>query len=97
MPDKLKCVEKALFLLPPAADKCQECAITHPPEHPHNAQSLFYQMKFQLTNGRGASWIDAMAHCTPEMQAFWTKELTTAGVDVAGGKVHPEKGHAPQG
>lgn len=64
-----------LYLLPPAPDKCQACAVKHPPEHPHNQQSLHWQYWFWGQHQRWPTWADAMAHCTPEMQAFWVKEL----------------------
>lgn len=63
------------WLLPPAPDKCQACAVKHPPEHPHNQQSLHWQYWFWGQHQRWPTWADAMAHCTPEMQAFWLKEL----------------------
>lgn len=60
-----------MFLLPPAADKCQECAVDHPPEWPHDPQSFFYQTKFNMEHGRTATWRDAWAHCTPELRRQW--------------------------
>ena len=55
--------------------QCHECATEHPPDMPHDQQSLFYQYSFREQHGRWPKWADAMAHCTPEMQAFWVKEL----------------------
>lgn len=78
-------------LLPPAKDVCQQCAVKHPPENPHNAQSLYYQYAFCADHQRWPNWIDAMAHCGEPMKEQWTKELTARGVDVAGGKVNPTK------
>ena len=78
-----------MFLLPPAPDKCQTCASSHEPHMPHNAQSIFYQVKFQMENNRGANWLDAMEHCDETMKAIWIAELIAAGVDVHGGKVNP--------
>lgn len=82
---------QGMWLLPPQKDRCQVCASKHEPEMPHNAQSLYYQTKFNMENGRGATWLDAMAHCAPEMQKLWTDALTEKGVDVAGGGVNPAK------
>lgn len=82
---------EGMFLLPPAADKCQVCATDHEPHLPHNAQSLYYQVAFNMQNGRAPNWIDAMAHCSEEMRKVWTDALTDKGVDVAGGKVNPAK------
>jgi hypothetical protein len=78
-------------LMPPPADCCQECAVKHDPTWPHNAQSFYYQFKFNALHGRSANWKDAMEHCTPEMKAFWTEELKKEGVDVDGGQVNPPR------
>jgi hypothetical protein len=85
----MEIVEGQMILLPPAPGVCQECAKDHPAEMPHNAQSLYYQTKFNMEHNRAASWLDAMAHCSPELQAHWTEELERMGVDVAGGKANP--------
>ncbi len=61
---------------------CPMCAVKHEPELPHNRDSLAYQYKFYDQHGRWPTWADAMAHCTPEMKAFWRKELESRGVDV---------------
>lgn len=66
---------RTMTLLPPAPGKCPECATAHAPDQPHNQQSLYYQMAFRSQHGRGATWTDAMAHCTPEVQAQWREEL----------------------
>jgi hypothetical protein len=63
-------------LLPPAPGKCQMCAAEHEPHLPHNAQSLYYQYAFYGARGRWPTWADALAHCTPEMQALWKDALT---------------------
>jgi hypothetical protein len=64
-----------LRMLPPATNKCQWCAVEHSPGEPHNQQSLYYQMKFKAVHGRYPTWSDAMAHCTPKLQALWKQEL----------------------
>lgn len=69
-------------LLPPAADKCQECARKHDPDQPHDAQSLFYQMHFQKMHDRWPTWNDAIAHCAPEVQRFWIEQLKKHGVKI---------------
>lgn len=69
-------------LLPCAKDVCQECAVDHPPQHPHNQQSLYFQYKFYGQHGRWPTWADAIAHCSPEMQKFWRDELAKRGVEV---------------
>lgn len=70
------------MLLPPPADTCQECAVKHEPQMPHNQQSLFYQYSFRKKNDRWPTWADAMAHCAPEMRAQWTSMLAERGVTV---------------
>ncbi|MDR3561230.1 MAG: hypothetical protein P4N59_07320 [Negativicutes bacterium] len=69
-------------LLPPKPDVCQECATDHPPEYPHNAQSLYYQTKFYMQHNRAATWADAMEHCSKEMKMVWTEELKKLGFEV---------------
>lgn len=66
-------------VLPPAADKCQICAMSHPSDQPHNVQSLYYQMIFNGNVGRAATWADALAHCSEEIKRQWEKELRRMG------------------
>jgi hypothetical protein len=74
-------VERKTFtLLPPAPGKCQTCARAHPPEDPHDASSLYYQVHFYQEHGRAATWADAMAHCTIDMQEAWEAELEARGI-----------------
>lgn len=80
---------ETMMLLPPRKDVCQTCGKDHQPELPHNAQSMYYQVAFQMENGRYPNWLDAMAHCSDEMKAVWTKALEERGVDVAGGAIRP--------
>lgn len=70
------------MLMPAPAGTCPECAVTHAPEQPHNQQSLAYQYKFYDREGRWPTWKDALAHCTPDVQAAWRKALKEHGVDV---------------
>ena len=65
----------AMTLLGPAPDKCQECAVDHAHDAPHDQQSLYYQMRFHATHGRWPTWSDAMAHCTEEVKTHWRREL----------------------
>lgn len=67
----------AMVLLPPAPDVCQTCGTKHPPEFPHNQQSLYYQVAFHMANGCGPTWDDAMAHCSTDMKAEWTIALAS--------------------
>ena len=87
-------MEGRMFLLPPAADRCQVCASKHEPELPHNAQSLYYQTAFNMEHGRAATWIDAMEHCSDEMKAQWRAGLIEHGVDVDAGEVNPPRRRA---
>lgn len=75
---------KKMTLLPPAPDRCQECAVDHDPTHPHDATSLFYQTKFNMEHGRGANWGDAMAHCDDEVKDAWTESLARMGITTDG-------------
>jgi hypothetical protein len=69
-------------IMPPAPDKCQECAVAHDPHAPHNAESLFYQYRFYDQTGRWPTWTDAMSHCDPETQERWKTVLREKGVEV---------------
>lgn len=71
-----------LQLLPNAPGTCDWCAVDHPPDQPHNQQSLYYQMKFHAIKGRWPTWTDAMKHCTAEMKAEWRKHLREKMIEV---------------
>ncbi|MHB9144678.1 MAG: hypothetical protein ACYC5Y_05005 [Symbiobacteriia bacterium] len=77
----------AFALVAPPPNVCQECAVEHDPEMPHNQQSLFFQYKFFNAHGRWPTWADAMAHCAPEMQTAWREALEARGVDVGNAEV----------
>ena len=66
----------------PPEDTCPLCALNHDSAQPHNLYSLCYQYKFYDQHGRWPTWADAMAHCTPEIQAFWKRELSARGVEI---------------
>ena len=68
-----------MILLPPPIDKCQQCAIKHPPDQPHNQQSMHWQYWFYGKHGRWPKWSDAMAHCADDVKLRWTKELKRLG------------------
>lgn len=70
-------------MLPAAPGKCPECATAHPPEQPHNRQSLFYQYRYHQQHGRFPTWSDAMSHCTPETQAAWREALRENGIEIS--------------
>lgn len=71
-----------MMLLPAAPGTCPICAVKHDPEQPHNQQSLYYQMHHQMEHGRGATWEDAMAHCSEEIKVAWIVALGEHGVVV---------------
>lgn len=71
----------AFDLLPPAADKCQNCAGDHPEGAPHNRDSLYYQMAFQTDHGRAPTWEDAMEHCSEEVKQATIKVLEANDID----------------
>lgn len=72
----------------PAAEGCPECGLEHAPHLPHDQTSLLYQYRFRSEEGKAGreerwpTWKDAMAHCTPDMQADWVRELAKHGVVV---------------
>lgn len=65
----------ALTMLPTKPGVCQECAVDHPHDEPHDCQSLTYQYRFYGTHGRWPTWTDAMQHCTPEVKKMWREGL----------------------
>lgn len=67
-------------LLPPPPGCCPECAVEHGPDEPHNAQSLFYQVRFRQLHGRMATWADATAHCAADVRRRWLDALRAHGV-----------------
>lgn len=72
------------MLMACASDVCQECAVKHDPEMPHNQQSLYYQYKFYAKHGRWPTWADAMAHCSEGVREYWKLALRERGIEVAG-------------
>ena len=88
--DVIEIDPKAWKLLPPPESHCRICAVKHEPEMPHNAQSLFYGMRFRMRYGRDGTWADAVAHCPEDVREAWVQELRRmeawteppAGVDV---------------
>jgi hypothetical protein len=70
---------KPMMLLPPAEGNCRICAVKHEPHMPHDAQSLFYGMRFKMRYQREGTWADAVAHCPILVRAFWKEELRKGG------------------
>jgi len=69
-----------MMLLPAAPGMCADCAVDHPPDVPHNRDSLFYQMRFHAEHKRWPTWADAVAHCDEPMRQAWETELRARGV-----------------
>lgn len=86
----------AMTMLPPPGNVCQECAVDHPWNEPHNQESLYYQYHFHGRHGRWPTWSDAMAHCDPKMKEVWREELVRLlrdrGLDVPADLVGEAKG-----
>jgi len=57
-----------MILLPCNPEVCQECAVKHSPEQPHNQQSLYYQYKFYGKYKKFPKWKDAIAHCSESIK-----------------------------
>ena len=69
-----------MTLLPPAPGKCRFCAVAHEARQAHNAQSMYYGVRFMMAHGRSPRWSDAVAHCSPEVQQQWRVGLAAHGV-----------------
>lgn len=70
------------MLLPCAPDVCQECAIDHDPEEPHNRDSLYYQMTFYKKHKSYPTWEDAIAHCSDNLKYAVREFLREKGVAI---------------
>jgi hypothetical protein len=66
-------------LLPPPEGCCGICASKHEPKQAHNAESLFFQVRFRMRYGRDGTWADAIAHCPERIQRYWIGALRYAG------------------
>jgi len=71
---------KNFILLKPVPGKCQECAVDHLPDRPHDRDSLYYQFKFFKDHGRYPTWENAIAHCNQSLRIDWKLELKLRGV-----------------
>ncbi|HBS60609.1 MAG TPA: hypothetical protein DEA44_15285 [Firmicutes bacterium] len=74
--------DEYMMLVPPSPHLCQECAENHPPEFPHNLESIYYQTKFLMEHDRAATWADAIAHCPDDIKEFTISELRKLGIEV---------------
>lgn len=57
-----------VFMLPPSKGNCLVCARNHKADEPHDADSMYYQVKFTDAHGRAPTWYDACAHFDAEKQ-----------------------------
>lgn len=94
LPQEIKVIDLARegMLLPPREGLCQQCAVQHEPELPHNQQSLYWQYRFYKDTGRWPTWHDAMAHCTEPMKKFWVNGLRQQGVKIGRAPRRPKNG-----
>lgn len=75
-PDVLEVAAPGKFmLLPPAPGKCHLCAVDHQESMAHNAESVYYQVRFYMKHKRTGRWSDAVAHCPEEIQKLWIAQL----------------------
>ncbi len=88
--------DNSMMLMPPAADVCQECAVDHPRDQPHNQQSLYYQYHFYARHNRWPTWSDAMAHCTDDVKTHWRflliESMKTYGITIPDDLMDPKPG-----
>lgn len=75
-------------ILPPPSNCCQICGVEHDERLPHNAQSFYYQYLFNAQYGRGATWDDAMSHCSNDIKKIFTEHLNKLGIDPKDKNVH---------
>lgn len=62
--------------------ECSQCGVLHEPDAPHNRDTTAYQYTFYAEHDRWPTWVDAMAHCAPEVQSAWAEKLREHGVDI---------------
>jgi len=62
------------------AGACSQCGRDHDPDQPHDKMTLAYKYAFYAEHDRWPTWADAMAHCTPEVQAQWRDALRGHGI-----------------
>lgn len=68
-------------ILAPARGRCPLCAERHRPEEPHEANSLYYIMRFRRVHKRMPTWADAMRHCPEEIRAAFAAQLKERGIE----------------
>jgi len=58
---------------------CAACGSHHRSDFPHDLNRKEYRERFAAKYGRDPTWEDAVAHCTPEMQAEWRDGFEVLG------------------
>jgi hypothetical protein len=95
MNNKFQTQQRVLKLLPPTSNMCPVCAIAHPEDYPHDANSVYYKYYFHQQHQRFPTWRDAMVHCSPELQEVWCEHLESLGVDIdSTNTLEKESGHS---
>ena len=61
---------------------CPVCGTAHVPGQMHDYLSEAYIEVFYAANGRLPTPRDAMAHCSPEVQQYWTSKFRKYGIEV---------------
>jgi hypothetical protein len=79
---KLEAQQAMLKALPPESGMCPICAIAHPIDYPHDANSEYYKYFFHLEHKWLPTWRDAMSHCSKEQQEVFVEHLESIGVDI---------------
>lgn len=92
----MKTVHKSLTLLRPGPGLGLGWVEVHEPKQPHNAQSLYYQTRFHMQHGRGATWADAVAHCELAVHQMWETELRAMGAWTESAAVAAASSAAPE-
>jgi len=80
-----------VMILPPPDGHCRICGVKHEPYLAHNAESVFYGVRFKLRYGREGTWEDAIAHCSDEDKESWRRLTQEMGI----GWTSPPEGVEP--
>jgi hypothetical protein len=81
----LQIVSAEQAALMPETNACPRCGSVHELSQPHNAVAPRYLEWFAKSpghHGRTPTWADAMAHCSPGVQAEWRALLKQCGIPV---------------
>ena len=70
-----------MTLLPAAPGTCVHCATAHGENDPHNFQSIFYAVRFNMKWGRSPTHADCVAHLSEEIKQRYRQVLPEFGVE----------------